>query len=342
VGRPVVWHRMADSGSNTFAARPEISRSHAMRKILVTGASGFIGRHCVPLLASKGYEVHALSRRRPPETALPNVSWHELDLLRPGSAAELIGQVRPDFVLHLAWHAVPGEFWEARENLDWVRASLELLCAFADSGGRRIVAAGSCAEYGCSTGECVENASPLLPTTLYGTCKHALERILHSSSPQTDLSSAWGRVFFLYGPQEHPSRLVAYVVRSLLRGEPALCSEGRQILDFMHVEDAAAAFVALLESEVQGPVNIGSGRPIAVRDVLQEIGQQLGRLELIRFGARAGSSEPDRFWANTQRLAKEVGWVPHYDLTSGIGQTIEWWRSADEISACGRIQRAEQ
>ena len=298
-----------------------------MKRVLVTGASGFIGRHCLPMLVARGYEVHALSRRLP-VTALPEVFWHESDLLKPGCAAELLGEVRPAFLLHLAWYAEPGKFWEARENIEWVRASLEVLCAFADNGGERMVAAGSCAEYGCSAGECREDTTPLLPTTLYGTSKHALEMILHASSRQTSLSSAWGRIFFLYGPHEHTSRLVAYVVRSLLGGEPALCSEGRQVLDFMHVEDAASAFVALLESAVQGPVNIGSGNPVAVRDVLREIGQQIGQMELIRFGARSPIAEPSGFWASTQRLANEVNWAPRYDLTRGIEQTIEWCRSS--------------
>jgi nucleoside-diphosphate-sugar epimerase len=313
-----------------------------MKRVLITGASGFIGRHCLPLLVAKGYEVHALSRRRLPAMALPGVFWHEFDLLGPGCAAKLFSEVRPECLLHLAWHAVPGKFWEARENIEWVRASLEVLCAFADNGGERMVAAGSCAEYDSSAGECKEATTPLLPATLYGVSKHALEMILHASSRQTSLSSAWGRIFFLYGPYEHPSRLVAYVVQSLLGGKPALCSEGRQVMDFMHVEDVASAFVALLESAVQGPVNIGSGNPVAVRDVLREIGQQLGRLELIRFGARSSKLEPYRFWANTQRLTNEVNWTPHYDLTRGIKQTIAWWRSSMRISRellCGNTEK---
>jgi nucleoside-diphosphate-sugar epimerase len=308
-----------------------------MKKILITGASGFIGRHCLPLLVPKGHEIHAVGRRRPTETGFPGIVWHEADLLIPGTPAQLIRQVRPDAVLHLAWCTEPGKFWEAKENLEWVRASLELLTAFSDNGGKRIVAAGTCAEYVDSAGECVENSTPLLPATLYGVSKHAFERILHFSSRPAGLSSAWGRVFFMYGPGEHPSRLVAHVVRSLLEGEPAHCSEGRQVLDFMYIEDVASAFVALLESEVQGPVNIASGLPVSVREVLQEIGRQLGRSELIRFGALTTGSEAERLWANTKRLEKEVGWVPRYNLASGIKQTIEWWRHSSELFASGSV-----
>ena len=312
-----------------------------MNEILVTGASGWLGRHCVSLLASKGYTVHAVSRRRPIELMPSNVTWHGTDLLAPGSVTELIGRVRPDRVLHLAWYAEPGKFWEARENLEWVRASLELLRAFAEQGGKRIVGAGSCAEYECDAGECVENSTPLVPNTLYGTSKHAVERILHGFAPHAGLSHAWGRIFFLYGPQEHPSRLVAYAVRSLLSGKPAQCSDGTQVLDFLHVEDAASAFVALLESDVQGPMNIGSGRPISVRDVLQEIGRQIGRSELIQFGAIQQSSGTNRLWANVRRLERETGWFPHFNLTTGIKQTIEWWRNADAIPDCNPIQHVE-
>jgi nucleoside-diphosphate-sugar epimerase len=309
-----------------------------MKTVLVTGATGFIGWHCLPLLVAKGYQVHALSRKQPETGSVPGVSWHITNLLCPGSAAKIVGEVRPDYILHLAWYAVPGKFWASPENLKWVGASLELLSAFAENAGQRVVLAGSCAEYGPTAGECVEGATPLLPNTLYGTCKHALERILHSWSEQTGVNSAWARIFCLYGPHEHPSRLVASVVRSLLQGQPALCSGGTQIRDFLHVEDAASAFVALLESEVQGAVNVGSSQPVAVRDVVREIGRQLGKLDLIHFGVRDASSEPSRLWANTRRLIEEAGWTPHYDLTRGIEQTIQWWRTSLRTVERGAMQ----
>jgi nucleoside-diphosphate-sugar epimerase len=304
-----------------------------MSRVLLTGASGFIGRHCLPILRAKGYEVHAVARRRPPGQEFAGIIWHEMDLLEPGCAAELIRQARPESLLHLAWYAVPGSFWEAAENVDWVRASLELASAFTRSRGARLVAAGSCAEYDLSSGECSEDAIALSPSTLYGASKQALGKLLQVSSAQSGLSFAWGRIFFLYGPHEHPARPLAYVVRSLLKGEPAACTEGTQILDFLHVEDVASALVALLESKVCGPVNIASGVPISLRTVFETIGRQLGRPELIQFGARESGSTPYRIWANTRRLTGEVGWAPRFTLDSGVEQTIAWWRAAAELSA---------
>ena len=171
------------------------------------------------------------------------------------------------------------------------------------------MAAGSCAEYEWGGGECKEDTTPLRPRTLYGTAKHAFERILNSWSRQAGLSSGWGRIFFMYGPYEHPLRLVAYVVRMLIQGRPALCSDGTQIRDFLHVEDVASAFVALLESEVQGPVNIGSGAPVAVRDLLLSIGRYLERPELICFGARNSAGEPAAVWANVRKTGQQESWV---------------------------------
>jgi nucleoside-diphosphate-sugar epimerase len=297
-----------------------------MTSVMLTGASGFIGRQCLAVLQSKGYEVHAVSRQRLAWPTSPDTYWHQVDLLTLGSPTDLISRVKPTLLLHLAWCATPGSFWVAPENVEWIRASLELLTAFAKHNGKRVTVAGSCTEYDWTAGECAEDTALLKPSTLYGTSKDALAKVLHSWSGTIGLSHAWGRIFHLYGPFEHPSRLVAYGVRCLLEGRPALCSGGSQIHDFSYVEDVAGALVTLLEAGVQGPVNIGSGTPVAVRDVLSEIGRQIGRPDLLRFGARDSDPETARIWANTQRLSKEVGWSPRYDLTSGIEQTIEWWR----------------
>jgi nucleoside-diphosphate-sugar epimerase len=297
-----------------------------MSSVMLTGASGFIGRQCLALLQAREYTVHAVSRRRLAWPISPNVQWHEVDLLASGAPTDILSKVKPELLLHLAWCATPGSFWTTPENVEWVRSSLELLTTFAKNNGKRIVVAGSCTEYDWTAGECAEDTALLKPSTLYGASKDALAKVLHSWHRTAGINYAWGRIFHLYGPFEHPSRLVAYGVRCLLEEQPALCSGGGQVHDFSHVEDVAGALVALLESGVQGPVNIGSGTPATVRDVLTEIGRQIGRSDLIRFGARESGGEPARIWANIEKLSKEVGWSPRYDLTSGIEHTIEWWR----------------
>jgi nucleoside-diphosphate-sugar epimerase len=255
------------------------------------------------------------------------VQWHSTDLLDRAKVSDLLVAIKPTHLLHCAWYAVPGKYWNARENFAWVEASLHLLEAFADNGGERVVGVGSCAEYDWSEGHCSEWATPLNPATTYGACKHAFQLLLADFSKQAKLSSAWGRLFFLYGPHEPRERLVASVIRSILMEEPALCSHGRQIRDFLHVQDAADALVALLDSAVSGPVNIASGTPVAVLDVVQEIANQLERPNLVQPGALAASeNEPPLLLADVTRLRDEVGWSPRYDLAGGVGDTINWWK----------------
>jgi nucleoside-diphosphate-sugar epimerase len=151
--------------------------------------------------------------------------------------------------------------------------------------------------------------------------------MLDAFAAQSGLSAAWGRVFFPYGPHEYPERLVAYVIRSLLRAEPARCSHGNQLRDLLYVADVAGAFVALLESSVTGAVNIGSGRPIALKEVVYKIAQKLQRPELVQLGAVAASADdPPLLVADVTRLSDEVRWQPEYDLDSGLDRTIAWWR----------------
>lgn len=299
-----------------------------MKKVLVTGASGFIGRYCLPLLAAKGYQVHAVSSQMQHQKS-SHVYWHQTDLLNLGATGDLIAKVQPTHLLHFAWFVTPGKFWTSPENLRWVQASLELLQAFAQCGGQRVVMAGTCAEYDWNYGYCSEQVTPLLPATLYGTCKHSLQIMLSAFAKEKQLSAAWGRIFFLYGIDEHPNRLVASVIRSLLQDEPARCSHGNQIRDFLYVEDVAGAFVALLESEVTGGVNIASGYPIILKDVIYKIAEKVNRKDLVQLGVvPTSASEPHLLVADVSRLTDEVGWLPQYDLGQGLDKTIAWWRTA--------------
>lgn len=299
-----------------------------VKRVVVTGASGFIGRHVLARLVGAGFEVHAISSREHASAMEGhNIRWHRLDLLAADQVDRVLADIRPTHLLHLAWYAVPGKFWTANENLDWVSATLRLLQAFARHNGRRVVMAGTCAEYQWGAGPCLEDETPLHPATLYGVCKNATRQIMESFSDQHQISSAWGRIFFLYGEHEHPARLVSSVISSLLKGEEALCSAGTQRRDFLHVSDVASAFVALLNSDVQGAVNIASGEARAIKDVVARIAEKLGQENRVRLGARpTPAGDPELLVADIAKLRDEVKWKPELSLDAGLDQSIAWWR----------------
>ncbi|MDQ3609405.1 MAG: NAD(P)-dependent oxidoreductase [Actinomycetota bacterium] len=295
-----------------------------MSRVLVTGASGFIGSHAIAPLLAAGHEVHAVSSREPAADA--GAIWHRANLLE---SAEVIAAVRPDVLLHLAWYTEHGRFWTAPDNVRWVEASLALLRTFVAVGGRRAVLAGTCAEYDWSGEEPLdESETPLRPATLYGAAKHALHAVALAYAAQVELELAWGRVFFLYGPGEAPGRLVPAVARALLAAEPARTTAGTQVRDLLHVHDVATAFAALVDSDVSGAVNVASGEGVALREVIELVAQAAGRRELLELGAlHSRPDEPDRLVADVTRLREEVGFRPHVTLPEGIESTVAWWRS---------------
>jgi nucleoside-diphosphate-sugar epimerase len=298
-------------------------------RVLVTGASGFIGARTLAPLRERGFEVHAVARAGRPQASAPDgVTWHAADLLDDDAGGALIRRVRPTHLLHLAWYAEPGAFWSAPENADWVAATVRLVGAFGAAGGLRVVLAGTCAEYDWNAGGVLTESSPPAPATFYGIAKDATRRVAEGLGSLHGATVAAGRVFFLYGPGEDPRRLVASVARGLLNGERVATSEGRQVRDFMHVQDVAGAFAALVAADTEGPVNIGSGDGVEVRRVVDLVAQAAGRPDLLDVGAlEMRADEPAVLVADARRLHDEVGFRPETGLEDGIAETVDWWRS---------------
>ena len=309
----------------------------AIRRVLVSGAGGFIGRWSVPALRALGYEVHAVRSRAGASEALcaqlSDAHIHVADLLDDRAIDDLLKTVGPTHLLHFAWIATPGVYWTSEDNYRWLAASRHLLRAFRAQGGERAVLAGSCAEYDWSrVSVCHERSSPLATEaaaklTPYAECKIALQRFLADYSRDSGLSSAWGRIFFQFGPDEDPERLVPSVICNLLANREAPCSHGRQVRSFLHVADVGAAFAAVLDSRLEGPVNIGSGERISIAELIYGIARQIGRADLVRLGAiEAPAGEPAVLVPDLDRLHREVAFRPRYGLNDGLADTIAWWR----------------
>lgn len=305
-------------------------------RVVLTGATGFVGRSSVPALRRRGYEVHAVTSRPPGYAIDPPVDavLHSVDLFDPPAVAALFAEVQPSHLLHFAWVATPGLFWSSPENFRWVAASLQLLRAFHAAGGRRVVMAGSCAEYdwGCAD-ICREAETPLATdgakiATVYATCKIALQKMLAAYGREEGLSTAWGRIFSPFGPHEHPARLVASVVHNLIAGKPALCSAGTQVRNFIYSSEAGSAFAALLDGTAEGVVNIGTEERGTIADLVGEIGALMARPDLLRLGARPmAGNEPAVLVPDVRRLYDDVGWRPTITKTEGLRKTISWWQS---------------
>lgn len=294
-------------------------------RVLVTGASGFVGQATVDALIARGADVHAVSRQRP-ETA-GGAIWHEADLLNHRAVESVVAAVRPDAVLHLAWYAEHGAFWNAPQNLDWVSASLVLARASAEAGSKRFVGIGTCFEYGdANDSVCSETGTPARPADLYSVAKDACRRMIAAFAAEAGFSFAWARLFFLYGPGEDERRLVPSLARSLAAGESADCSSGLVVRDFMDVRDAGEALAAVVLSDLMGAINIGSGEATSVAEVAEKLGVLSNRPHLVQIGALPDRpNEPSRVVADVARLRTGLKFRPGRNLDEGLRDALDYW-----------------
>lgn len=292
----------------------------------MTGAAGFVGSRVVRVLLEDGLEVHGVVRD-PDAPRLRGVSAMRLascDLTDPAATARLVAEVSPDVCIHCAWIAAPGEYLTSPANEAHVDAAETLARALVAAGCRRLVALGTCFEYAPSDAPLAES-SALGPLTPYARAKVTASERLARICENTGTGLAWARLFYLYGPQEDPRRLVPAVTLALLEGRRAPTTPGRQLRDFLHVDDVARALVAVATSSLTGPINIAGGRPQTVREIVLAIGRATGRTDLLDIGALPYSpGDPMVVTADVTRLAS-TGFNQRWSTDDGLADAVRWW-----------------
>jgi len=300
------------------------------RRVLVFGASGFIGRAVARALADAGAELFSAVRRAGGAREVPGVLT-EADLRGKGAAAESIRQVRPEVTFNLAGYGInPRETdpeQAQRLNHDLLSELAGACAAYRQAAwpGQHLVHTGSAAEYGAARSDLAEDTEAL-PTTLYGRTKLGGTLALRSASSTGALRGATARLFTVYGPGERAGRLLPTLIAAReTRGEIPL-TEGSQRRDFTYLDDVVEGLLRLgvLPDPGLGPVNLATGKLESVRGFVLRAAAVLGLdPERLRFGALPGRpAEMEHDPVNVGRMRALCGWVPATTLEAGIRQAL--------------------
>jgi nucleoside-diphosphate-sugar epimerase len=302
-------------------------------RVLVTGATGFLGSYVTETLLAHGETVAVLHR---PATdcwriahLLPRVRAIAGDLRELPAVADQIQAFKPDTVIHLAWQGVGNAYRNDPIQIDHnLQSSLDLFRLAAACGCRTWVGLGSQAEYGPQN-HCLSETDPDQPTTLYGSVKVAVRGITAQLAALGDVRFAWLRLFSPYGPRDNEGWLIPYVIRSLQRREPPALTAAEQQWDYLYVADAAEAVYRVAATPTaSGIFNLGSGQAVRLRDLIEQLRDLLDPGVPLHFGAVP--YRPDQVMylqAAMARLEHATGWQPTTDLATGLRQTVAWYQA---------------
>lgn len=262
-------------------------------KILITGATGFVGRYVLKSLINSKVEIVLVVREENKNENKKRMKTFT-NVLKIITTNDLFGENEDwwsetcqgvDIIIHLAWYSEPGFYLGSPKNIDCLIGSLKFVNGAIRAGVKRFIGIGTCFEYDLSN-KLLSVETPLRPSTIYAASKAALFNILSNWLPLQSIDFCWCRLFYVYGEGEDERRLAAYVHKQLIAGKKAELTSGDQIRDFMDVEEVGRLIAKIALSNLQGPINICSGVPITVRKFTEQIAKKYDRLDLLNFGAR--------------------------------------------------------
>ncbi|MES2831545.1 MAG: NAD(P)-dependent oxidoreductase [Pseudomonadota bacterium] len=299
-------------------------------KVLITGASGFLGQYVLDCLNQRSIPYVAAGRRQPVGVAAAD--FIDVDLLQhPALAVEQASGVT--HLLHLAWYVEHRKYWHSPLNLRWVDATVRLVEAFCAAGGRHVVVAGSGAEYAWTGNVCDPDSSPLIPGTLYGVAKDATRRLILALCAANSVRCVWARVFMLHGAGEAPGRLVPSLIDVFQNGSAPFSVDTAAQRDFLHAADVASGFMTLLQSPAEGAFNLCSGEPVALGTVAKILAHQLHADPAPLLALNQVRENEPRLLVGDNTKLRALGWRPRYDLAGGLARTIDEYKITSQ-KAC--------
>jgi dTDP-6-deoxy-L-talose 4-dehydrogenase (NAD+) len=258
------------------------------KRILITGASGFVGRQVLKYLTTKDVLV-TLVVREGKELLFANNPVVESIILTKDLFSEtddwwvnVLNRI--DTIIHLAWYVEPGKYLDAPQNIDCLIGTLNLAKGATRAGVRRFIGVGTCFEYDLSTGTLTVETR-LKPLTPYASAKAALYIALSSWLTEHSIEFSWCRLFYLYGEGEHEHRLAPYVHKQIQNEKIVELTSGKQIRDYLDVSEAGARIAEIALGIQTGSINICSGNPISVREFVEKIADGYGAKHLLKFDA---------------------------------------------------------
>ncbi|HEY2472008.1 MAG TPA: NAD-dependent epimerase/dehydratase family protein [Terracidiphilus sp.] len=308
-----------------------------IRKAVVTGATGFIGSALCKRLINSGVAVHAVSRTPPAalsarpgqpelsnveETRDANITWWKADISEIDAARKIIQTVLPDVTFHLASLVTGARGLEfvlptCRNNF---LAALNVLIASAESNPGRVILSNSFEEPDA------ENPIPCSPYAAAKSCSSAYAQMLHTLYR---LPVVTAKIYMVYGPgQTDHTKLIPYVTRSLLQGEPVKLSSGARSVDWIYIDDVVEGLIRCAETPgIDGAeVELGSGEFHSIRTVVQELFEILKSPNPPNFGTLPDRPLERMKKADIAQSAKLIGWVPRTEIGAGLRSTVDWYR----------------
>ena len=287
------------------------------KKIFLTGGTGLIGQETIPFLLKENFEIYALTIGE--EQTSSDVKYVKANLFDKNEIDKLLSEIKPEYLLHYAWLSTG--LFNDNSNFDFLTSSIDLLKSFVKYGGRRVVMAGTYAEYGYHN-EILKETMPAEPINIYSQCKNFVHQIAEAYCKNNDVSFGWGRIFSAFGKEKDPRRLTSDVINHLKADEAVTIRSGSLIRDYIYTKDIAAAFVAFLLSDVTGTVNICTGKETSIHDYVMKIARAMNKENLVVFDEQS-SPQQVRVVGDSTRLNKEVGFTPKYTIDEAIKEILE-------------------